>query len=192
VQQLKVLQQKVQSLQQYHPGIDGLYDRMNSSLIELQDVADELERIDDAIHYDAQRIQVVNDRIAAGYKLLKKHAVTETSHLLAIQQDLQHKLELVFNISSAIENLEKQTAALQAECLAISEKISSNRKAQVKPFTEKVNKLLAQVGMPNAQLKVKIEPASLNVNGIDEIDFLFDANKSNRFEPLHKVASGES
>lgn len=44
--------------------------------------------------------------------------------------------------------------------------------------------------MPNAALKVKLQPASLSVNGIDEIDFLFDANKSNRFEPLHKVASG--
>ena len=190
VQQLKVLQQKVQSLQEYHPGIEGLYDRMHSSLIELQDVADELERIDDTIHYDARRIEEVNDRIAAGYKLLKKHAVTETSQLLAIREELQQKLDIVFNISAAIEKLEKQTGVLHEACLAISEKISVNRKAQVKPFTEKVNKLLAQVGMPNAQLKVKIEPASLNVNGIDEIDFLFDANKSNRFEPLHKVASG--
>ena len=190
VQQLKVLQQKVQSLREYHPGIEGLYDRMHSSLIELQDVADELERIDDTIHYDARRIQEVNDRIAAGYKLLKKHAVTETSQLLAIREELQQKLDIVFNISAAIEKLEKQTGVLHEACLAISEKISVNRKAQVKPFTEKVNKLLAQVGMPNAQLKVKIEPASLNVNGIDEIDFLFDANKSNRFEPLHKVASG--
>ena len=57
-------------------------------------------------------------------------------------------------------------------------------------FTEKVNKLLAQVGMPNAQLKIKIVPGSLTAAGSDDIDFLFDANKSNRFEPLHKVASG--
>jgi DNA repair protein RecN (Recombination protein N) len=163
---------------------------MNSTLIELQDVADELEHIDDTIHHDAQRIQVVSDRISAGYKLLKKHAVTETSQLLAIQEELQQKLDIVLNISSAIEKLEKQTASLHAECLALSGKISANRKAQVKPFTEKVNKLLAQVGMPNAQLKVKIEPTSLNLNGTDEIDFLFDANKSDRFEPLHKVASG--
>jgi DNA repair protein RecN (Recombination protein N) len=190
VPQLKVLQQKLQSLQQYHPGIEGLHDRMNSTLIELQDIADDLENIDDTIHYDAGRIQVVNDRMAAGYKLLKKHGVTETSQLLAIQEELQQKLDILFNLSAVIEKLEKQTAALQEECLTLSAKISANRKAQVKPFTEKVNKLLAQVGMPNAQLKVKLEPAALNLNGTDEIDFLFDANKSNRFEPLHKVASG--
>ena len=55
---------------------------------------------------------------------------------------------------------------------------------------ENVNALLHQVGMPNARLKVEIKPTSLNEFGKDAIDFLFDANKSNRFEPIRKVASG--
>jgi DNA repair protein RecN (Recombination protein N) len=190
IQQLKVLQQKVHSLQEYHPELPGLYERMNSALIELADIADELERIDDSIHYDAERIQVVGDRIAAGYKLLMKHNVSATSQLLAIQQELQQKLDIVFNIGSAIEKAEKEAERLHGECIDISSRISANRKQQIKPFTEKVNKLLAQVGMPNAQLKVLLSPAALSVNGHDAIDFLFDANKSGRFEPIHKVASG--
>jgi DNA repair protein RecN (Recombination protein N) len=60
----------------------------------------------------------------------------------------------------------------------LAEKISANRKQQVKPFCDKVNKLLAQVGMPNAKLKVDIEPSTLAADGFDSIDFLFDANKS--------------
>jgi DNA repair protein RecN (Recombination protein N) len=190
VQQLKMLQQKINSLQPFLPQVNDLYVRMNSSLIELMDIADELERIDENIHYDAERIQTVNDRLSAGYKLLKKHQVKETSQLLYIQKDLEQKLAAVLNISSAIEKLEIQTAGLFQEGELIAKKISANRNLQVKPFTEKVNKLLVQVGMPNAQLKVKIETAPLNTFGTDEIDFLFDANKSNRFEPLHKVASG--
>jgi len=190
VQQLKVLQHKINALQSFHPKINGLHERMNSSLIELQDIADELESIDNAIQYDAERIQVINDRLSLGYKLLKKHNVKDGNQLLEIQKDLEQKLEAVLNISAAIEKLEKQTSLLQEASVAIAKKISANRTAQAKPFTEKVNKLLAQVGMPNAQLKVKVEPAALYATGSDEIDFLFDANKSNRFEPLHKVASG--
>ena len=190
VQQLKVLQQKMASLDNFHPDIKELGARMNSSLIELQDIAGELERIDDAIRYDAQRIQTVNDRLSAGYKLLKKHGVTETQHLLSIQDDLQQKLDAVLNISGEIEKLEKQAAGHFGAAETIAKKISANRTAQVKAFVQKVNQLLAQVGMPNAQLKVNISPAALSVTGIDTIDFLFDANKSNRFEPLHKVASG--
>jgi DNA repair protein RecN (Recombination protein N) len=190
IQQLKILQQKLSSLQEYHADLPGLHDRMNSSLIELADIADELERIDDGIHYDAERIQVVSDRIAAGYKLLKKHNVTTTADLIAIRDELQQKLDIVFNIGAAIEQAQKAVDGMHKESVDIATRISANRNQQIKPFTEKVNKLLAQVGMPNARLKVVLNPASLSANGQDEIDFLFDANKSDRFEPVHKVASG--
>jgi DNA repair protein RecN (Recombination protein N) len=190
VQQLKTLQHKLNVLQAFHPQAGALQERMNSSIIELQDVADELEHIDSGIHHDAERIQRVNERLSAGYKLLKKHNVKETKELLSIQLELEEKLKAVLNISAAIEKTEKQTAALQAAAVATAGQISSNRNAQVKPFAANVNRLLAQVGMPNAQLKLTIEPAELTASGSDETRFLFDANKSGRFEPLHKVASG--
>lgn len=190
VQQLKVLQNRLNTLKQYHPQIEELHQRINSSVLELQDVAGELEIIDSTINYDAERIQLVNERLSAGYKLLKKHGVNDTEQLLTIQQQLQQKLDAVLNISASIEKLEKQTSKLFAECTVTAKIVSANRAAQIKPFTQNVNKLLAQVGMPNAQIKVQLQAVSLNAYGTDEIDFLFDANKSNRFEPLHKVASG--
>ena len=190
VQQLKILQHKLNALKEYHPHIEELHQRINSAVLELQDVANDLENIDTSIHYDAERIQVVNDRLSAGYKLLKKHGVNDTQQLLSIQQGLQQKLDAVFNISASIEKLQKQTTKLFDECNVIAKTISLNRTAQVIPFTLNVNKLLAQVGMPNAQIKVQLQPVNLSLYGTDEIDFLFDANKSNRFEPLHKVASG--
>jgi DNA repair protein RecN (Recombination protein N) len=72
----------------------------------------------------------------------------------------------------------------------LAKKISANRKQQLKPLQDKVNKLLHQVGMPNARLQVQMESGVLNAHGADSIDFLFDANKSNKFEPIRKVASG--
>lgn len=190
VQQLKVLQQKIHALEQYHPDLPGLYARLQSTSIELADIAEEFERIDTSIHYDAQRIQEVNDRMAAGYKLLKKHGVNTTAELLLLTQELQAKLDNVVNIAASIASGEVQVAALRKQAVSIAEKISSNRHEQVIPFVEKVNKLLVQVGMPNARLKVAVTPAPLTAVGSDQIEFLFDANKSNRFESLHKVASG--
>ena len=73
----------------------------------------------------------------------------------------------------------------------LATKLTANRVKQVKPLQDKVNKLLAQVGMPNARLQVEVKQlASLQATGQDDIEFLFDANKSNRFEPIRKVASG--
>ena len=188
--QLKTLLQKIISLQAYHSGLQALGDRMKSCVIELQDIGDELERIEDSIQYDAQRIETINERLSAGYKLLKKHGVKQTADLLLLQKELNQKLEAVVNIKSSIEKLEKQNAEQLKACEILSNKISKNRSNQIKPFTEKVNTLLAQVGMPNARIMLQLQPAALNAYGNDEINLLFDANKSNRFEPLHKVASG--
>ena len=190
VQNLKSFSQKLAALKEYHPAIEDLQKRLVSAQLEIQDVADELERIDDEIVYDAERINVVNERLSAGYKLLKKHGVTTTLQLLEIQESLQQKLDAVFNITNAIDKAEKESKKLFAEATVIATKINTNRVAQVKPFVQKVDDLLTQVGMPNAQIKVAINAVALSANGSDEINFLFDANKTNRFEPLHKVASG--
>ena len=190
VQQLKSLVNQLHSLEQFHHSIEGLNKRLLSAQIELKDIADELEIINDGVVYSAERIQDVNDRIATGYKLLKKHGVNTTAELLHIKDDLQQKLNDVLNISDAIAQKEKLTAQLLKQCEQTAEIIAANRIKAIKPFTEKVNGLLKQVGMPNAQIQIQLTAVSLNQYGADDIQFLFDANKSGRFEPLHKVASG--
>lgn len=191
VQLLKTLYSKLHSLDEYHMGIAELAKRMQSTQLELQDIADELEHINDNVHYSADRIQLVNDRISLGYKLQKKHGVTSTNELLQIREELQQKLNEILNISEAIQQKEKQTEALLQQCEQFSTLISANRKKAIKPFTESVNSLLARVGMPNARFAAEAQPLNvLGEYGIDKIEFLFDANKSNRFETLRKVASG--
>ena len=76
------------------------------------------------------------------------------------------------------------------EATVHAQKLSSNRKAKTGELEEKVNALLKKVGMPNARIQVVSSITVLNEQGMDNIEFLFDANKSNRFEPLKKVASG--
>ncbi|HMG83627.1 MAG TPA: DNA repair protein RecN [Ferruginibacter sp.] len=190
VQQLKVLSNKLRSLEQYHTDIPDLAKRLLSSQVELQDIADELERINDGVKYSAERIQIVNDKMALGYKLLKKHGVNTTNELLAIKDSLQEKLTAIFNITETIATKEKEVAQLLQQAEKLATTISNNRKKATEPFAKQVNALLAQVGMPNAQIKIQVTPGALNSFGADTIEFLFDANKSNRFEPLRKVASG--
>ncbi len=190
VQHLKQLINQLNTYSSYHNTLPSLIQRMQSAQIELQDIAGEIESIDEAIHFDAQRIEWINERIAAGYKLLKKHGVQTTSQLLQIQKDLEEKLQAVLNMDEKIEGKQKQVALLLQKATALAKEISSNRKKQSEPFTDKVNILLKQVGMPNARVKVSIADSDLNNHGLDEIEFLFDANKSNRFEPVRKVASG--
>ncbi|WP_218277561.1 hypothetical protein, partial [Pseudomonas sp. GW456-R21] len=75
---------------------------LQSSQIELSDIASEINSINNTVHFDEARINLINERLAAGYKLLKKHGVQQTSELLFIQADLEKKLQAVLNIDEAI------------------------------------------------------------------------------------------
>jgi len=190
VQQLKSLCNKLHSLQQYHGSIEQLTKRLLGAQAEILDIGEELESIDNGVHYSPERIQQVNDKISLGYKLLKKHNVNTTGELLAIKKSLQQKLNDILNISEEIVIKAKATAELLKNCEQLAAIITANRNKAIKPFTEKVNTLLAQVGMPNAVIKIQLQKVALHEEGADTIEFLFDGNKSGRFEPLRKVASG--
>ena len=112
MQQLKSLYNKLHALDQYHTGIAELAKRLQSTQLELADIAEELEQINNSVNYSAERIQIVNDRISMGYKLQKKHGLTSTNELIDLKEELQLKLTEILNISEAIQQKEKQTAAL--------------------------------------------------------------------------------
>ncbi|GHV28971.1 DNA repair protein RecN [Clostridia bacterium] len=190
VQQLKQIIQQLQGYHAMHPDIPALIERLNAAHIELKDIATEIDHINQHILFDAERIAEIEERLAAGYKLLKKHNVQNTEALLSIQQQLSEQLQQVLLIDDTIEQLVKKAAALQQHATELATAISGERHKQIQPFEQKVNRLLLQVGMPNARIKVNIQATTLWEYGLDNIEFLFDANHTNRFEPVKKVASG--
>lgn len=190
VQQLKVIQQQIVNIAQYHHLLPEISERIKSTHIEIQDIASEINRIEQNISFNQDRIEVITDRLNVTNKLLKKHQVQSTQELIEIHKSLSFKMEEVLQIDDILEKKKKEIDVLFEQLQEKAFKISTQRKLQIKPFEKSVNALLHQVGMPNTQLKVEILPISINENGIDSIDFLFDANKSNKFESLKKVASG--
>lgn len=191
VQQLKVLYSKLHGLEQYHSALPELSRRLQSAQIELADIAGELETINDSVNYSADRIQWINDRISLGYKLQKKHGVTTTNELRDIKADLAEKLSQVLHIGEEIGKLENSCNERLQDCERLAKSISENRRKAITPFTANVHALLAKVGMPNARFTVEMQiQDTLGDFGMEKVEYLFDANKSGRFEPLRKVASG--
>lgn len=189
-QLLKTLGNQLNGFASYQADIPALVSRLQAAQVELKDIADEVDRISTHINYDPEKTEHLNERLSLGYKLQKKHGVSNTAGLLAIQQELEQKLQAVLQIDETIQAKETEAAQLFDKAKAQAKKISAARQKQVKPLEEKVNQLLIQVGMPNARLKVEISNGELQADGADRIEFLFDANKSNQFQPVRKVASG--
>ena len=194
---IKQLLQQLQPFAELQKDLNGIITRLQSTQVELQDIAGEIDHINDQIQFDEKRIEWINERLTQGYKLLKKHSLQNTHELLTLQEELTKKLEAVLNIDDAISNKEKEAKTLYEEAEKLAEQLSVSRQKQLEPLELSVNRLLVQVGMPNARLKVDIKTVALHLFGKNQIDFLFDANQpagqasnSNRFEPIRKVASG--
>lgn len=189
-QQLKTIAQKLKQVSGYHPDLPALLERLQSAQVEIADISDELQRVNDAMDLSAERLQWVEDRLSAYYSLMKKHGQHDASGLMALRDELALKLEQAEHLDDQIATLEKQVASLQLVAMETAQALSAIRIKKAPSLVKEVNALLHKVGMPNARMQVSITPAPLNASGIDAISFLFDANKTNRFEPIGKVASG--
>jgi DNA repair protein RecN (Recombination protein N) len=194
VQQIRTIHQKLQTLQKVYPEIENLSERLSSVQIELKDISSEIDFINSKVNYDEEKISRLNDRMAVGYALLKKHNVNTTTELIEIKNQLESELEKVTNLSEAIAAKEKMANQLFDEAISKAKTISSKRQKEIPSFEEKVNQLLSQMGMPNAKIKVEIkEDENLNLFGNNKMEFLFNGNLSSghrQFEPVRKVASG--
>jgi DNA repair protein RecN (Recombination protein N) len=190
VQQIKQIGNTLESIVKWQPDFESLLTRLKAAQIELADIASELIVWQDKIDFDENKIITLQERLSQGYSLQKKHKVQTTNELLAIQSQLEKDLEAVLNLEDSIALLTKNVAAQSKQVSELAVGLSAKRNKQVEPFTKNVNQLLHQVGMPNAKIKVTIEQVPYNQYGQDKIDILFDANNTNRFEPIRKVASG--
>jgi DNA repair protein RecN (Recombination protein N) len=190
VQQIKQISNTLEGMVKWQPSFEDLCNRIKATQIELADITSELILWQDKIELDEHKIIQLQERLSIGYGLQKKHKVNSTAALLSIQQKLEKELEAVLNIDEQINTLTKKVAEQLSTLTSLATILSSKRLQQVAPFVKNVNQLLHQVGMPNAKIKVTIDTIPFHLFGQDKIEILFDANNTNRFEPIRKVASG--
>jgi DNA repair protein RecN (Recombination protein N) len=184
---------QIQSIEKYQPAVLAFADRIKSALIDLKDVADELETLEQSTSFNELRSEEINSRLSTLYALQKKHRVNSNTELISLKNDFSDKLNSILFADEDLQKLEKELQKLSAELAQKASLISTNR-AKVIPAIEKhILETLAQVGMNNAQLKVQQDIAAPNAfdkDGIDRIKFLFNANKGHQMNELNKVASG--
>ena len=190
VQQLKSMSQSLNSLAEDHPSIPELRDRMQSAYIEIQDIASELDRLLEKVNSDPSRMEELNQRIATGQRLMKKHGVRTSSELVRAAQVLEDKVGLFQQGGERLDELSRGMEAAMAKALSLGKALSQSRKRRTGPLAEQVEKGLSRVGMPNARFQIDLIETDMHEGGLETVVFGFDANRSGRFEPLHKVASG--
>src|SRR6478735_6470490 len=144
VHTIKQLVNKLNAFASLNADLKDVIGRLQSAQIELADISDELEKINDHVQYDEVRIAFINERMAEGYRLQKKHGVHSTGELLAIKNELQQKLDAVLNIDEAIAATQQKYSQQLQQLEMMADDISTKRKKVIAPFEKNVNTLLAQ------------------------------------------------
>ena len=191
INQLKSIGQSISQVKKYTPSVSKLYERFESIIYELEDIGGELESISEDTEHDPERIADIQTRLDVLYKLLKKHGVATVEQLLEIQNNLQSQLNAFGDLSEDIDRLEKALVAQEAELRKMAGELSAKRKFVTPQFENQVHDMLRQLSMENARIQVQIvDSQELTQNGMDDVQFLFAANKGSRMMPIKDVASG--
>ena len=176
---------------------EELTNRIDSCYIELKDIANEINSNCDSIEYSPERLEWINDRLNTIYTLQKKHNVNSIKELLKIQADLEEKLSIIDNSDDFIEELKHKCSEKYKAAFEIAKKISDRRRNASIEIEKKMIDYLIPLGMPNVQFKAELKETKdkndkvrLTPTGIDEVAFLFSANKNSMLTQISQVASG--
>ena len=169
----------------------GLYERINSSLIELDDAYSEIQQIEETLEADPKLLEQINSKLQVIYNLQKKHNALEVSELIKIKSELEEKVAITENLELNIKDKQLQVLKLEEILDVISAKIHDKRMGIMPKLINYLEKSLAELGMENARFKIDLNTStSYFNNGKDELQFLFSANKGTNFGEIKKVASG--
>ena len=183
--------QSLQSLSKYSKNYSLLSDRIQSLYIELKELSADIEDAANEVVFDSDKLSQVNIKMDKLNRLLKKHQVNTEEDLLKIKSDIENKLNQFNSIENTIISKQKLIQISQNNCLKLSEELTKLRTKAIHGIEQTIKKTLAELSMENAIFKIVLSQKSdLGINGLDELKFLFTANKGSELNELHKVASG--
>ena len=182
--------QALRGIERVYPQALELADRMDSTYIELKDVAQEISAQLEETDFDPAELDMVNQRLDKIYDLEKKYRVESIDDLLALQQELDEKLGKIENSDEALAELQQQLDSMQKVVGEKAQVLTTQRQQAARQIEQEMQERLVTLGMPNVRFKVEMVTVPFGRNGQDKVSFLFSANTSTALQPVSQVASG--
>lgn len=191
IEQLKTARQQLEKVSSFSTIYNELLNRIDSVLIELNDVQSEMELQFDQLVSDPEQLTIVNSKLQQIHSLFQKHSTLEVSELISIQEQLQQKVEKTDNLDQDIEKAEAKIKAIQKKADSTALRLHKKRTAILEELLTSLEFNVSELGMINSKFKITLELGeSYFENGKDQLQFLFSANKGGKFNDLKKSASG--
>ena len=172
------------------PEVEELATRMDSSYIELKDIAQEVSRLLEGIDFDPAELDTVNERLDRLYDLQRKYHAEDTEALISLRDSLKQQLNNIDNSDETLQERQQEVNQLKVQCQQQADQLTKLRTKAAKKIESEMQKRLIPLGMPNIRFQISISQEDLNANGQDKVAYLFSANTSTPLQPVSQVASG--
>ena len=169
--------------------ISALYERLSAAVIELADIADELESAAEQVELDGQRLGYLSNRLNTINKLKRKYAL-DCEGLVKLYDDACREIMQLEGSGDEIKSLSEKREQLLHKVTEEAKALYDYREEVAERFTRRVTEELEFLNMAGVVIAVRHEKGKLTVNGMDTVEFLISANRGEEPKPISRIASG--
>lgn len=187
---LKSSAQQLRHIEKVFPAAEELATRLESTHIEMKDIAQEMEAKLEDIDFNPQQLEALNERLDRIYSLQQRFHVNSVSELLEIHHTIQEQLSHINNSEDELEEKRQQVKDLLAQSTKKAKALTDIRMKAAKLVENELKKRLIPLGIQNVRFQIQISPKPLAQDGANKVSFLFSANKSGDLQPISQIASG--
>lgn len=168
-----------------------LTERINSVLIEMQDISSEISKSAENIEVNPARLDDVNKVLNEVFNLKSKHRANDIKELIVLRDEIELKLDRTQNLSGDIAILEQSIVKQEKELVVHAKKLSKKRQKGAAKIESAINELLTHLGMQHSRIKYELtEIDDLNPFGCNELLLKLSSDKGSTYSDLKKAASG--
>ena len=190
VESLRTALSAIRQIEKVLPDASELVERLDSSYIELKDIAQEISSQMEHVDFDPAELDAINNRLDKLYDLEKKYHVETVEELITKRDELKIQLGRIENSDEALAELQQKLAAQLTQAQKAAEILTQMRTKAAKQIEKEMQGRLMPLGMPNVKFSIEMNKEPLNASGQDKVAFLFSANTSTPLQPISQVASG--
>jgi DNA repair protein RecN (Recombination protein N) len=181
----------IEQLSAYFPKANEYADRLRTAYIDIHDLASETDVLKDDIEFNPERLDWVHNRLNTIYSLQQKHKLSSVADLIAKRDDFNAQLDMIDSFDEELNMLAKRQQDLYKRLTEQADEISALRKSASGMMEKQVIGRMVLLGMSNTRFQLLFtSKANPSFDGMDEVSFLFSANKNEPLKPVAQTASG--
>jgi DNA repair protein RecN (Recombination protein N) len=191
VLRLKDALSAAQSLLKIYLPAREMAERLETVYLDVKDLAADVEKREESLEYDPQRLALLNERLDMIFSLQQKHRAGSVEELIAIRASMEERLLSIDRSDEQIATLEKECEEAFARTLSLAGRISEARRLAARRLETELKDRVGVLGMSNMRFACRLEQkAQPDGSGLDAVTFLFSANKNAEMMPVSQIASG--